>query len=221
VKFLSEHLAIAKLDSSPNVRGLLAHLHSGEVLKYSLPKLLRISMAVWLVWYAFSWFLQWPTVYREFERWGLVKAFFAQMIAIATAALVTRITMLRAGHLEALPTDDFVVLRAAGVLCRWFGEVALVFVVGMWLSSFLQPVSPLLLSILGTSSEGSGATLLKLVLGAVSALAILFVGPLFLFAYSVATAIDVSLAIEFNTRSERAGQEEALRFLEPGRRASF
>lgn len=111
-------------------RDVLASLHSGDVLRRTLPRLLRAGIVVWLFVYTFLWMASWPGVYQEFERWGLVKAFFAQLIALATAFLVARITILRAEHLAALPADDFVSLRVTSVLSRWWGEIVLVYIVG-------------------------------------------------------------------------------------------
>jgi hypothetical protein len=211
VTFLSERLAMPNLKVPTSLdRRLLAYLHSGEVVRHFLPKFLRISAIMGFVGYAILWLRIWSAVYREFERWGLVKAFFAQIIALATIFLLMRITQLRARHLEALPVDDFVVLRAVAVLCRWFAETTMVYVLGMELTSLLQPLSPFLMSFLNAQPNvtgGAGGALLSLASGALSALAVLVIAPLFLVLYSTATAIDLSLAIEFNTRAERVGTE--------------
>lgn len=199
---LGEHLAIPQLKApAPPARRLLAYLHSGESMRHFLPKLLRIWVGVWLVSYVFSWLLQWPLVYRELERWGLVKGFVAQMIGLATALLILRITLLRSRHLEAFPADDFVVLRTMAVVLRWFGEVALVFVVGMGLRLLLQPIDPVVLA--ATAEGGVGRGFLGLASGIVTSLAMVIVPPLFLLLYSLATVIDLGMAIEFNTRAER------------------
>ncbi len=193
-------------------RDLLASLHSGDVLRQTLPRLLRIGIVVWFVVYTLLWVFTWPGIYQEFERWGLMKAFFAQLIALAAAFLVTRITILRAQHLAALPADDFVSLRATAVLSRWLGEIAFVYVLGGALSSLLQPVGPALNSFLSevspsTASAVSGGTpKLLLVSAPLSLLWVSVVAALFLLLYAVANAIDLGLAIEFNTRAERVGQ---------------
>ncbi len=196
----------------PRARGLLAYLHSGDVLRQSLPWVLRVGAVIWLLFVVLLWIGVWPGIYEQFERWGLVKAFFAQMISIATAALVFRITMLRARHLQALPADDFVSLRALSVLFRWFGEIALVYVVGTGLGSLLQPVSALMGSMLSdispsmASGISSGTPKLLLVSAPLSVFFVSVAAGLFISLYSVATAIDVFLAIEFNTRAERVGK---------------
>lgn len=190
-------------------RSLLTYLHSGEFTRDFLPKLLRISAVILLISYTLYWLSIWQWVYQEFERWGLVRAFCAQIIALATAFFVTKITLLRAKHLEALPADDFVILRALSVLCRWFAEVALVFVLGMGLSSFLQPLSPLMSTLAESTaaSQGSREAPQSMISGIISGMAALVVTPLFLILYALATAIDLSLAVEFNTRAERVGKE--------------
>jgi hypothetical protein len=193
-------------------RDLLASLHSGDVLRQTIPRLLRIGIVVWFVVYTFLWIFTWPGVYQEFERSGLVKAFFAQLIALATAFLVTRITILRAQHLAALPADDFVSLRATSVLSRWLGEIVLVYVVGAELRSLLQPVGAVLNSFLGkilpstASAVSEGTSSLLLVSAPFALFWISLAAALFIFLYTLANAIDLGLAIEFNTRAERMGQ---------------
>lgn len=207
--FLSERLAMPNLKiPASSDRRLLAYLHSGEVVRHFLPKFLRISAVMAFIGYVFIWFLVWSAIYREFERWGLVKAFLAQMVALATIFLLMRITQLRARHLEALPADDFVILRAAALLCRWLAETTMVFVIGMGLSSLLQPLSPFLMSFLGSqATEGTGGAVLSLASGTIWLFAILIITPLFLVFYLIAAAIELSLAVEFNTRGERLGKE--------------
>ena len=200
---LNEHLAMPKLKLPTSIdRRLLAYLHSGEVVRHFLPKLLRVTAVMGLVFYVIAWLLFWPTIYEEFERWGLVQAFFAQMLALATAFLITRITILRAGHLEAFPADDFVVLRTMAVLSRWVAEVVVVFVLGMWLS-FVLLTLPLLLA--GSAFPiGDSEVVMSIVI--YTTIAALAVTPFFLFCYTIAAVIDLSLAIEFNTRAERLGK---------------
>lgn len=199
---LGEQLAISQLKApAPPARRLLAYLHSGESMRHLLPKILRIWMGVWLVAYVVSWLLLWPVVYRDLERWGLVKGFFAQMIGLAAAFLIMRITILRAGHLEAFPEDDFVVLRTMAVAMRWFGEVAMIFVVGMGLKLLLQPVSPLVWA--PPAEGGSEKIFMGLISGVVTSIGLVVVPPLFLLLYMLANAIDLGMAIEFNTRAER------------------
>jgi hypothetical protein len=205
--------SLEKLNLPPSpARDLLAYLHSGDVLRHGLPRLLRIGALVWLFVYVLLWIAVWPAIYEAFERWGLVKAFFAQMILIVTAFLVARITLLRARHLQVLPPDDFVNLRALAILYRWFGEIALVYVVGRGLSSLLQPVSAPMNSVLSGLSPGmagavsSGTPKLLLLSAPLSFFFVAVAASLFLGLYAAATAIDVYLAIEFNTRTERAGK---------------
>jgi len=210
VTLLSERLAMPRLKFPTSLdRRLLAYLHSGEVMRHFLPKLLRISAVMGLIFYTILWLLVWPKVYQEFERWGLVKAFFAQWIVLATIFLQMRITLLRAKHLEALPADDFITMRAVSVLCRWYAEISIIFVLGMGLSSLLQPLNPFLMSLLNVqpaATGDSGGAFQSLASGAVSSFVVLLIVPLFLGLYSIATAIDLSLAIEFNTRAERVGK---------------
>ncbi len=208
VAFLRENLPLGKVQApGPCARRLLAYLHSGEALRHGLPMLMRSAVSVWFVLYTLSWLGQWVYVYRDFERWGLVRAFLAQMVSLATAALVARITYHRAKHLEFVPPDDFTVLRSLAVFLRWFGEVMLVYALGMGLSSFLQPINPLFASIFGGGPDTEAEhSLMRLFSGAASTLAILAALPVFLLTYAVATIIDLFLAIEFNTRAERAGK---------------
>ncbi|HTG31544.1 MAG TPA: hypothetical protein VLB76_01335 [Thermoanaerobaculia bacterium] len=193
-------------------RDLLASLHGGDVLRQTLPQLLRIGIVIWFSVYTFLWIFTWPGIYQEFERSGLVKAFFAQLIALASAFLAARITILRAQHLATLPADDFVSLRAASVLSRWLGEVALIYVVGAELRSLLQPVGAVLNSFLGkvlpsaASAVSEGTSSLLLVSAPFALFWVSLAAAFFLFLYTVANAIDLSLAIEFNTRAERMGQ---------------
>lgn len=193
-------------------RDLLAFIHSGDVLRKTLPRLLRIGVILWLFSYTLLWLAVWPGIYEQFERWGLVKAFFAQLIVLGTAFLVARITFLRAQHLAVLPADDFVSLRAMAVLSRWLGEIVLVYLLGGGLSSLLQPVGAAMNAFLGTvspsmaSAVSSGAPSL---LFASAPLALLWIVPavvFFLVLYTVANTIDLGLTIEFNTRAERVGR---------------
>lgn len=201
---LGEHLSLSRVKPPPLLsRPLLAYLHSGEMMRQAVPVLLRTGAFAWLFFYTLSWLVQWPAIYRELERWGLVRGFVAQLIALATAGLVVKITLLRASHLSAFPADDFVVLRTVAVLCRWLGEAALVYVVGMWVSNWLQPVGAVALALVGAGVDNTGVRVLS---GAVSSLAVALVAPLFLVLYAAATTIDLALAIESNTRLERLGR---------------
>ncbi len=217
LKFVTDLKSLEKLNLPPSpARDLLAYLHSGDVLRHSFPRLLRIGAIVWLFFFVLVWIAVWPGIYEAFERWGLVKAFFAQMITITIAFLVVRFTMLRAGHMAALPPDDFVSLRALAVLCRWFGEIALIYVLGRGLSSLLQPISAPMTTLLGQLSPGaagqvsSGTPVLLMLSGPLSLFFVSVAASLFLGLYAVATAIDVYLAIEFNTRAERVGKGVSL-----------
>jgi hypothetical protein len=213
VSGLSQRLAAVKLKLPKSVsRSTLAYLHSGDVLRQSLPVVMQILLGVWLFFSILLWFAVWPAIYEEFERWGLARAFIAQWISLATVFLVARLTLFRARHLKALPPDDFVSLRALAVLFRWFGEVALVQVVGTGLSSLFQPISAFMSTVLtglsprlGTAVS-SGTPSLLLASAPLSLFFVAVAAGLFLLLYSLATAIDVYLAIEFNTRAERVGK---------------
>jgi len=204
-------LSTLKVPTSTS-RDLLAYFHSGDVLRQVTPWLMRLASVTWLVFYVLIWIVSWPGVYREFERWGLVKAFVAQLIALATAFLVTRITILRAQQLAVLPADDFVTLRAMALLLRWLAETALVFALGTGLSTLLQPAgagSSAFVSSLSPSlgaQLSTGATGLLLASAPMSLALVTLVTGLFLVLYTLANAIDLGLAIEWNTRAERAGQ---------------
>ena len=209
--------SLEKMNLPPTLaRDMLAYLHSGDLLRHSLPRILQTGSVLWLFFFVVMWLAVWSGIYRDFERWGLVKAHFAQMISLTTAFLVVRITMLRAGHLRVLPPDDFVVLRAQSVLYRWFGEIALVYVVGRGLSALLQPLSAPMSSLwssLSPSTAGevsSGTPMLLLLSGPLSLFFVSIAASLFLGLYALATAIEVYLAIEFNTRAERVGKEVSL-----------
>lgn len=193
-------------------RDLLAFIHSGDLLRKTIPQFLRIGAVIGFAVYSLFWLASWPGVYEEFERWGLVKAFFAQLIVLGTVFLVVRITFLRAQHLATSPADDFVSLRAVAVLSRWLGEIVLVYVLGTGVGALLQPlgamftrlISALLPSAGAGASGGSSALLLMSV-----PLFLLFTSiaaTLFLILYTVANTIDLGLAIEFNTRAERVGR---------------
>jgi hypothetical protein len=207
-----ENLNLERLEwpPPPNPRHLLAYIHSGDVLRQFLPKFLRFVAFMGLLVLGLRWLLAWPGIYEGFERWGLVKAFFAQVIALASAFLGFKITMLRAGHLEVLPADDFLTLRATSIMCRWVGESQLVFWVGTVLSSLLQPVGAVLnMGLSGIAPKAavdvsSGTPALLFLSGPLSFIILSVSGLLFLFFYAIATGIDVTLAIEFNTRSENA-----------------
>lgn len=193
-------------------RDLLAFIHSGDLLRKTLPRFLRTGIVVWFFFYTLLWLAAWSGIYEQFERWGLVKAFFAQLITLGTAFLVARITFLRAQHLATLPADDFVSLRTAAVLFRWLGEIILVYVLGTELSSLLQPVGAALNSVLGSvspsmaSSVSTGAPQVLLVSAPLSLLWVSVAAALFLMLYTVANTIDLGLTIEFNTRAERVGR---------------
>jgi hypothetical protein len=188
-------------------RDLLAFLHSGDLLRQALPRLLRIGIVIWCAIYTLLWIFGWPAIYEELERWGLVKSFFAQLIVLGAALVVTRITILRSEHLSTLPADDFLNLRAAAVISRWLGEVTLVFVSGFGLSSLLQPVSASLNFLLGASpsTASSGGLAMLLLSGPFVLLWVSAAACFFLISYTVANAIDLGLALEFNTRAERVG----------------
>ena len=192
----------------PTGRETLAHVHSGDVLTRSLPSFLRIGAVLWFLAYSAAWLGLWAVVYREYERWELVQAFFAQVIAILTAYVVVRVTLLRARHINVLPGDDFIFLRVLALLCRWLGEVALILAVGLSLSAALTPVS---LSLLYLSSTGATpTTILGFGFLVASVFALIAAFFAFLLMYTVATTIDLMLAIEFNTRAERSATRELL-----------
>lgn len=198
----------------PVAKRVLAYFHSGEALRHALPQVMRGAAIAWLFIGALGWLFLWPSVYEEFERWGLVRAFLAQMLSLVVLYVLARVTMLRASHLKTLPADDFVNLRATAVLCRWLGEVLLVQAVGSGLVMLLQRNHPLLAAILGSLApsaeiDGGEVDLSALLSGALIVFWFVFAIGSFFFLYAVATAIDVYLAIEFNTRPERVGQQPA------------
>lgn len=192
----------------PTGRETLAHVHSGDVLTRSFPTFLRAGVSLWFLAYLVSWLLLWPVVYRDYERWGLLQAFFAQVIAILTAFIVVKVTRLRARHMDTLPGDDFVYLRVFALLCRWLGEVALIMVVGLFLSAVLTPVSLSLLFLLPTGAAPT--TVLGFGLFVFAVLALIAAFFLFVLMYAIATTVDLMLAIEFNTRAERAANIQRL-----------
>lgn len=192
---------------SPSSRRLLAYFHSGDVLRQALPVALRTIAVIAMFVFTVNWLQLWPPIYRELERWSLVKEFFAQLILFGTALLLTKMTFLRASHLKGLPADDFVSLRALAVLCRWWGEIPLVLIVGLGLSSFLHPLGPLLRSLVPEAfTIGAPTTEYLVVSASFFLLGLVVNGFFFLFFYSLAAFIDVTLAIEFNTRADRVGQ---------------
>jgi hypothetical protein len=193
-------------------RDLLAFIHSGDLLRKTIPKFLKIGAVIGFAFYTLFWIASWPGIYEQFERWGLVKAFFAQLIVLGTVFVVARITFLRAQHLATLPPDDFVNLRAVSVLSRWLGEIVLVYTLGSGLAGLLQPLGAMLTGLIsallpsaGSSASGGGSALLLMSVP----LFLLFTSiaaTLFLILYTVANTIDLGLAIEFNTRAERVGR---------------
>ncbi len=200
-------------DLPPTVRvrpgkEVLGHVHSGDVMTHSLPRFLRIGVVLWFITYVLKWLVVWAGVYRNYERWGLMQAFLAQMISIVAAFVVVSVTLLRARHLETLPSDDFVFLRMTSVFFRWMGEVALILAVGAFLSSLLSSVSlPLLfLSSSGSAPESFWGFGLKVI--SVFALVASFLQ--FVLLYAIATGIDLMLAIEFNTRTEKIAKASNL-----------
>lgn len=201
------------IDLPPTVRiqagrDVLGHVHSGDVLTHSLPKLLRIGAALWFLSYTLQWLSIWASAYKNYERWGLMQAFFALMISIFAAFVMTSITLVRSRHMEALPGDDFVFLRMLAVFCRWLGEMALVFSAGAFLSVSLSfVVLPLLLPFVGEVDPNS---LWGVGLRLVTLLAVIASFLLFLLLYTVATGIDLILAIEFNTRADRIARTSRL-----------
>lgn len=194
-------------------RDLLAFIHSGDVLRKTIPKFLKFGAFIGFAFYTLFWIASWSGVYEEFERWGLVKAFFAQLIVLGTVFLVVRITVLRAQHLATLPADDFVSLRAVAVLSRWLGEIVLVYVLGCGLAGLLQPVGASLTGLIsalwpsGGNSVSGGSSGLLLMSVPLFLLLTSISATLFLILYTVANTIDLVLAIEFNTRAERVGRK--------------
>jgi len=72
----------------PTGERVLAQVHSGDVLTHSLPRFLKIGIVLWFIPYSLVWLALWSVVYRDYERWGLIQAFFAQMIALFAGILV-------------------------------------------------------------------------------------------------------------------------------------
>jgi hypothetical protein len=201
----------------PNIRvqpgkEVLGHVHSGDLLTHSLPKLLRIGTVSWFIAYTLTWLAVWSDIYKNYERWGLMQVFFAQMISIFAAFLVVSITFVRTKHMAALPGDDFIFLRMLAVFCRWSAEVALVLAVGASLSALLSSVSLPLLFL--SPSGGAPNSILGFGLKLFALLAVFASFLIFLFLYAVATGVDLMLAIEFNTRADRIAR--ASRLVESG-----
>src|SRR5262249_4919154 len=128
-------------------------------------------------------------------------------IVLATGLLTVRIVMLRAEHLRVLPADDFVSLRALGVISRLAGEVVLVYCIGSGLADLLQPVGQFWNEALnnvapGMSQKASpGSARAVLLTVPFTAFMVWFSAAFFVTTSSLATAIEVYLAIEFNTRA--------------------
>lgn len=192
----------------PTGEKVLAQVHSGDVLTRSVPSVLKIGSVLWFIVYSLVWLGLWSVVYRDHERWGLIQAFFAQMIALFAGFVVVKVTMLRAKHIRALPGDDFIFLRVLAVLCRWIGEIALILVIGTILSASLTPVSLSLLFL--SASGGAPTTFLGFGIFAFAVLTLIASVFLFFLMYAVATTIDLMLAIEFNTRAERIANTQRL-----------
>lgn len=209
---ITQHLHLDKLHLAPAAldRRLLAYLHSGDILRLAWAALMRFGVSVWLAVEVFLWIAIWPGIYEQFERWGLVKAFFAQLLTLATVALVARFTFLRAGQLRELPADDFVILRALALIFRWLAEIILVGVVGWGLSNLLQPLGPLATAV-GTQASpavgnlaSSGSSQLLLVATPFTLVFIEAAAAIFVGLYGLAAALELILAIEFNTRADKA-----------------
>lgn len=210
LKLIADLKTLDRLNLPPAPgKSLLAHLHSGDVFRHTIPKVLKTSTVIGLAVAVFWWLLTWPGIYEQFERWELVKAFFAQMVALAAACLVARITILRADHLRVLPADDFLSLRTFSVLCRWLGEIVLVSAVGSVVSLLLQPVTSILLvSIFSPDLAATLSSYTKLPFTLPFAVFLVFVAAAcFLTFYAVGTSVDLVLAVEVNTRPERRGQD--------------
>jgi hypothetical protein len=187
---------------------VLGHVHSGNVMTHSLPRFLRAGAVLWFIAYTLQWLVVWLGVYENYERWGLMQAFFAQMISIIAAFIVVSVTLLRARHLETLPGDDFVFLRMSAVFFRWMGEVALILAIGAFLSSLLSSVSLPLLFL--SASGATPQSFLGLGLKIVAAFALIASFLQFVLLYTIATGIELMLAIEFNTRTERIAKASHL-----------
>lgn len=212
--FQQLNLDAVRWPTSPS-RDLLAFIHSGDVLRKTIPKFLKIGAVIGFASFTLVWLASWYGIYEQFERWGLVKAFFAQLIVLGTVFLVVRITFLRAQHLAILPPDDFVNLRAVAVLSRWLGEIVLTYILGSGLAGLLQPVGATLTGLISAlwpsagSSVSSGSSALLAMSVPLFLLSTALAATLFFILYTVANMIDLGLAIEFNTRAERVGRRIA------------
>jgi hypothetical protein len=198
----------------PLAKRVLASVHGGEAFRHALPQVMRAGAIAWLFVGILGWLFAWAAVYEEFERWGLVRTFVAQMLWLLVIYVLAKITMLRAGHLRLIPADDFVSLRAAAVLCRWLAEVLLVQAVGTALVLLIHRDHPLLSAIMSSLApsadiQGGEVGLSTLLVSGFMVFWFLFSIGSFFFLYAAATAIDVYLAIEFNTRPERVGKQPA------------
>jgi len=210
LKLITDLKTLDRLNLPPAPgKSLLAHLHSGDVFRHTIPKVLKTGAVMGLAAAILWWLLTWPGIYAQFERWGLVKAFFAQMVALTAACLVARITILRADHLRVLPADDFLNLRTISVLCRWLGEVALVSAAGTAVSLLVQPTTLILVvSIFSQNVADTLSSYTTLPFTLPLAGFLVFVAAAFFLAfYAVGAAVDLVLSIEFNTRPERSGRD--------------
>ncbi len=192
----------------PTGKDVLRHIHSGNLLSRTLPKLLRAGTILWFLFFVVQWLSIWPAVYANYERWGLIQAFFALLVTLVAALAVLSITQVRARHLETLPSDDFYFLRISAVFCRWIGEVALILTLSAAMSALLSSVSLPLLPFFPPNADPN--TIAGLGLRLLSILSLVASFLTFLFLYSLATGIDLLLAIEFNTRTERVPTSSGL-----------
>lgn len=184
---------------SPGPRTLVGALHSGELLvKVYSSVLYLVALAVVVVGGAY-WLGRWAYLFYALERWPLVFSFVDQMVLGAAILFVARTTMIRAALTRSLPRGRFLTLRLGASLVRWLGEFLFFCSVAFFVHTFVW---------LLVVSQGSPAVvetpailalLMTPVAWLVAALSFLLL-PAF---YSVASAIDVFLFIEHNTREWR------------------
>ena len=179
-------------------RRLLASLHRGEAFTRVFSFVLLIIVGVQALFIGSAWLINWARIYHDYERFELVLAFVDQFFMLGMLAVLLHVTYLRALHLRDLPRGQFVTLQAAALLLRGFGECVLIWTAAMLGHSILNVADPNWLVSL-RSYVKAGSVL-------VSGWSLVIGFLLFTVSYTAASAIDVFLAIERNSRrGGRAG----------------
>lgn len=193
---LEAYLRRARVNRIPT-RRFLSTLHRGEAFTRVFSIALVGLVGTLGVVLGIGWLVSWGSVYREFERWQLVLAFVDQFFLLAMLVLLLHVTFLRAGHLRQVPAGPFVSLQASALILRWLGESALILAMAMLGHALLNVPD---ISWLSSAQElvKAGSVLVSgwnQVLGFVT----------FTVFYAMASAIDVFLAIERNSRQGQRG----------------